>query len=115
VSDESTRPDRLSCVEAQPFRPDSLVGSFFHGDVERGWQGCVVAEPAPGVYLLELFEWFMGSSSAQQLVHIEEMTGWRFYDTTEWMNSAYEHGVKQRWEHERAEKKDVAAEVAVDA
>lgn len=83
---------------------DSLVGSFFHSTVEHGWQGLVVAEPRPGIYLVELFSWVMGDPTHQQLIPIEEMTGWRFYDDTEWMNNAYKHGGVQRtWDRQRAE------------
>jgi hypothetical protein len=101
--DKTTTRNRLAAAEAQPARADSLVGSFFHGDVERRWQGCVVAEPIAGVYLVELFGWLVGDSTEQQLVRIEDMAGWAFYDSADWMNNAYEHGgVKERWDRARA-------------
>jgi hypothetical protein len=90
-------PDRLAAVDATEFSPASLVGSYFHSFKERDghqrtvWQGCVVAEPAPGYYLVETFEWIAGGSHSQQLVRIEDMTGWQFYDTAEWMNNEYEN------------------------
>jgi hypothetical protein len=103
-NDEGTkRADRLSVVALAPLAPDSLVGSFFHSDAKRGWQGAVVAEPHPGVYLVELFEWIAGSSTSQHLVRIEDMAGWQFYDTAEWMDSVYNHGLKQQWASEREE------------
>lgn len=77
----------------------SLVGSFFHADVTRQWQGCVVAEPAPGVYLVELFDWIAGSSTHQRLVPIEEMTGWSFYDSDDWMIKSIDV-VQRKWEAE---------------
>ncbi len=95
---KQARQDRLSIAAEKNFAVDSLVGSFFHTDPERQWQGCVVAEVAPGVYLVELFEWIAGSSSGQRLVRIEEMSDWTFYDSSEWMSNAYEHGVRRRWE-----------------
>jgi hypothetical protein len=99
------RSDRLSKVDSQELRPDSLVGTYFHSDAERGWQGCIVAEPAPGIYLVETFSWIVGDSHDQSLVRIEDMLGWHFYDDHEWMNNSYEHGgLKQRWEHERAQR-----------
>lgn len=81
----------------------SLIGSYFHSDAERSWQGIVLAEPAPGTYLVELFEWSNGAGSEQRLVTVRDMlaTGWRFYDTAEWMNTAYERTVARRWETER--------------
>lgn len=98
-----TRMDRLSDVEGRPFASDSLVGSFFLSTYERGWQGCVVAEPRPGIYLVELFSWAMGESVDQQLVPLEDMAGWSFYDSAKWMVNAYDHGVAARWERQRAE------------
>lgn len=85
---------------------NSLVGSFFHSGARPGWQGCVVAEPAPGVYLVELFSWMMGQSTVQHLVRLDRMIdeGWRFYDDADWMNDAYEHGGLQTlWDREREE------------
>lgn len=89
--------DRISMAVEMPATPASLLGSFFHSykkDEETGrqrvqWQGCVVGEPAPGFYLVETFSWIMGESFDQQLVRIEDMVGWSFYDTVEWMNNAY--------------------------
>lgn len=90
------------------FASDSLVGSFFHSTDPPGWQGCVVAEPQPGLYLVELFSWFMGDSTEQVLVPVGQMTGWQFYDTAEWMTNVYEHGLKQRWEIARKERSEGA-------
>jgi hypothetical protein len=106
MTDESTIRNRLISVAAQPVTTDSLVGSFFHADAERGWQGCVVAQPMPGVYLVELFGWGAADSPGQQVVRIDDMGEWTFYDTAEWMNRVYEHGaVKERWEREREQRR----------
>jgi hypothetical protein len=106
MTDQSTTRNRLSSVAVQPFGTDSLLGSFFHANAERGWQGCVVAQPMPGVYLVELFGWGATDSPGQQVVHIEDMREWTFYDTAEWMNRVYEHGgVKERWERERDQRR----------
>lgn len=106
MTDESTSRSRLTSVAAQPVTIDSLVGSFFHANAERGWQGCVVAQPMAGIYLVELFGWGAADSPGQQVVHIEEMREWTFYDTAEWMNRAYEHGaVTERWEREREQRR----------
>lgn len=95
----ANRLDRLSMVGLESLAPGSLVGSFFHSDAKRGWQGAVVAEPRPGIYLVELFEWLAGSSASQHLVRIEDMAGWQFYDTAEWMTNTYDHGgLKRQWE-----------------
>jgi len=101
MSDMNTeRADRLSSAgSSAELDPNSLVGSFFHSDRKRHWQGCVVAEPAPGLFLVELFS-SVGpvESTYQRLVPIEEMTEWRFYDTFEWMDEAYERVIKKLWE-----------------
>src|SRR5262245_33047496 len=103
-SPKSARTDRLSSAGQQLLSSDSLVGSFFHSDSARGWQGCVVGEATPGVYLVELFSWLAGDSTHQKLVRLEDMTGWQFYDTAEWMNNAYQHGgLQQEWDRERGD------------
>jgi hypothetical protein len=98
-----SRPDRLSVVAEGSLRTDSLVGSFFHSTATPGWQGCVVAEPVPGRYLCELFSWLAGDSTQQVLVSIDEMRDWAFYDTAEWMQTAYDLSVRNKWDRERVE------------
>lgn len=90
--DKSKRADRLNQADQRELNPDSLVGSYFHSDADRQWQGCVVAEPAPGIYLVELFSWLAGDSTEQYLIRIGDMAGWQFYDTIEWMKNTYEYG-----------------------
>ena len=95
--------DRLSTASTKELGPGSLVGSFFHSRADNGWQGCVVAEPAPGIFLVQLFEWLIGASGCQQLVPIGEMSkSWRFYDDADSMNLACEHEVQRRWDHSSA-------------
>jgi hypothetical protein len=96
----SERTDRLSsAASTAELDPNSLVGSFFHSDRKRHWQGCVVAEPALGVFLVELFSWVGPvESTYQRLVRLEEMMEWRFYDTADWMDEAFERVVKKLWE-----------------
>jgi len=105
--------ERLSEEEAQR-KPDrnSLVGSWFLGTADNGVQGCVVAEVSPGVYLIELMDWFVGASTHQELVYLHEMKEWRFYDSNKWMVDDYEHGVKFRWE--AARRREEAADAAQD-
>lgn len=86
-----SKKDRLSSL-GDSLLPGSLVGSYFHGD---DLQGCVVAEVAPTIYLVETFEWLAGSSHSQRLVKLEQMMGWRFYDDSEWMKNAYEEKRKR--------------------
>lgn len=101
VSEPNVERDRLDVVSVAALSPASLVGSFFHSFDDADpkqveWQGCVVAEPVPGVYLIENFSWFMGESTHQRLVRLEDMAGWVFYDTVEWMNNAYEARYRPR-------------------
>ncbi|WP_132975127.1 hypothetical protein [Pseudonocardia dioxanivorans] len=94
--------DRLAVAVSVKANPASLVGSFFHGQGEkwRGYQGCVVAEPAPGFYLCEFFDWLVGGSKNQQLVRIEDMIDWWFYDDADWMSNTYENDLRHRWDCE---------------
>jgi hypothetical protein len=99
--DQDKRQDRLTLASDKTLDAGTLIGSYFHSNADHGWQGCVVAEPAPGTYLVELFSWVMGESTCQLLVRLDEMFGWQFYDDAGWMKNAYEHGVEQRWDRER--------------
>jgi hypothetical protein len=83
-----TKNDRHASVDATPLQASSLIGSYFHSDAERGWQGVVVAEPHDGIYLVETFSWISGESHVQRLVKIDDMLEWRLYDTAEWMNNS---------------------------
>jgi predicted Rossmann-fold nucleotide-binding protein len=53
------------------------------------WQGTVTAEVAPGLFLLQLFEWIAGTETNQVVVPVADMTYWRIYDSAEEMNEAY--------------------------
>ena len=61
----------------------------------------MVAEPAPGIYLVELFEWLTGSSHWQRLARIEDMADWTFYDYADWMQNTYEHRLNGRRDRNR--------------
>ena len=81
-------------------RPEtSLIGCYFHSINPRGkveWQGQVIGRPEPGVYLLQLFEWFHGDPNVCRLVKVEDMHGWLFYRDNESLLFAYEHGVARK-------------------
>jgi hypothetical protein len=79
-------------------------------DHARGWQGCVVAEPSPGVYLVETFDWLVGASVAQALVSLGDMKDWTFYDDTEWMGNHYRERIERLWEHKREQEAEAKAE-----
>ena len=94
LSDPELDRKRGPLAEQTLLLPHSLVGSFFHADEARKWQGIVVANPEPGFYLVECFEWGFGHPCWQQIVHIQEMKGWRFYDSSEWMIDRQESAEK---------------------
>jgi len=100
------KPDRITmATDRAAFRTptaDSLVGLYFHSDAERGWQGCVIARPEPGFYLVETFDWIIGQSHSQHLVRIEDMLAWQFYDTAKWMNNMHCDGVNGEWRARRS-------------
>jgi hypothetical protein len=72
----------------------SLVELWFHSFTNDKnhpfeWQGRVVKEERPGVYLVQLFEWIEGYASELKVVELSDMKGWVFYKTNEEMNFAY--------------------------
>lgn len=79
--------------------PDSLVGSYFHrvenGEIE--WEGIVVGEMQPGMYLLHVTSGLEGAAThhAQVILGLEHLTAkddgyeFRFYDNEETMRLAY--------------------------
>lgn len=89
---------RTDALENRELSPDSLVGSYFLGNDTKQWQGVVVAEPAPGIYLVERFSRLVPGSIEQILVRIEDMMDWHFYDDADWMSNAYRQGFSRRWE-----------------
>ncbi|WP_116200945.1 hypothetical protein [Amycolatopsis circi] len=92
--------DRLASVTRSALIPDSLVGSYFYSDAARKWRGCVVAEPAPGYYLVEKFGWVLANESVEQaLVKIEDMLDWRFYDSADWFHNSLDDA-RSRWGYE---------------
>lgn len=88
--------------------PDSLIGSFFYSDQARGWQGLVVAEVHPSVYLVQLYSWLDGGCTNQRLIRLDDMidSGWMFYESAEEMHHAYETGriYTTGWKHPKSEK-----------
>jgi len=88
--------NRLSDLAHTKLTPNSLVGSYFYSDAARGWRGCVVAEPSPGVYLVEVFGWLSYDSVEQVLINIEDMVDWRFYDNVTWLDNSLDDA-RRRW------------------
>jgi len=71
----------------------SLIGSWFVAvdpEAKVVSQGCVVAEPSGGTYLVEVIK--DEDIRYQRLVPIDVMVedGWAFFDSQEWMQAAFE-------------------------
>src|SRR5579863_3690707 len=82
-------------------KSESLIGKFFHSyDKETGlvmsWQGHVIGEPTPGIFLVQLFSWIMGEPTDQLVIPISQIVEehWKFYDTHDEWNFAYQHRYK---------------------
>jgi hypothetical protein len=60
-------------------------------------------------YLLQLFEWFLGTETNQTLVPPTEMSHWLFYDSAEEMTEYYR---KYCYRMDAREKQEKAAEAA---
>ena len=71
---------------------DGLIGKFFHSlkDGDICWQGQVLSEIKNDYYLVQLYEWLLGSPNKQVLVPFSVMVTWQFYDTAEQMEYQYE-------------------------
>jgi len=89
-----TKPEMQKTKEPQPL---SLVGRAFHtfedrdGDRTIKYQGIVRGKITESVYLVQYFEWIMGEPSTLELVTLDGMMGWQFYEDTEHMGFWYEH------------------------
>jgi hypothetical protein len=73
-------------------RMNDLKGHFFHSYNKDGlveWQGKVISNPEPGIYLVQLYEWFVGAESCRKLVNIQDMIQWSFYETNKEMANSY--------------------------
>lgn len=80
--------------KARPAK-NPLIGQFFHS-LKSGqicWQGRVISEPMPGVFLVQLYEWAFGEPNVRRMVKAGDMVDWLFYPTAEDWNYSAEHGV----------------------
>ena len=73
---------------------DPLIDQYFHSfdaNDEIQWQGQVLHLIKPGIYLCQMYDWFVGMPSSQELFTAEQMvTGkFRFYfDVDYWRKQA---------------------------
>lgn len=77
-----------------------LTGRYFHSFEPDGWlvcwQGQVIADAGPGLYLVQLFEWFFGAESMQKIVRLADMRDWCFYATADEMTASYDRVLSLR-------------------
>lgn len=63
-------------------RPN-IIGKYFHTfpGGKLTWQGQVLNQLAPGKYLVQLYEWFLGGLDDEIIVTIDRMIDerWNFY------------------------------------
>jgi hypothetical protein len=62
---------------------NSLIGKYFltfEKDRKLKWQGQVIAEPNPGYYLCDLFEWISGTRNKTMLIRVDGMRGFDFFN-----------------------------------
>lgn len=107
--------ERLIPDEAKPGTStvNGLVGHFFHsfhteddGCKLVNWQGQIIAQVEPGVYMVETYDWLMGSTYNRLIVPLTDMADWSFYDDDEWMRNTYHNVFSQRSDrHSEHEKK----------
>jgi hypothetical protein len=86
----------MAKAKVKPKVVPTIVGQYFltfpsdngkKGNVH--WQGQVLAEQTPGVFLCQLYEWMVGCMSDTILVRIDRMVDehWDFYERAEdWRN-----------------------------
>ena len=87
------RPNRKRKSEVIPQRRVPPAGQWFHSfnDLnEIEWQGQVLSSVGGDMFLVQLYEWFVGSPSVKKLVSSSQMAGWSFYDAAEDMRKRYE-------------------------
>jgi hypothetical protein len=78
---------------------DPLVGKFFHSytaDRKLCWQGYVLKRvPGTDLYLVKLFEWLSGFPSNMEVVKVDTMVGWSFYNSEAAWNQAATERMRQ--------------------
>lgn len=99
---EQARRNRIDTASATDLQANSLVGSYFHIHAEKK-AGLVVAEPSPGVYLCELFARAKKDAGHQELVWLDEMRSWQFFDDAELMWDSFDGRDKVTWNRKRPE------------
>lgn len=80
-----------------------MIGKFFHSKNEKGmlkYQGRIIDQPSKDMFMVEIYDWFMGDKQSEQLVSFIDMKNWIFYDSSELMQHSYEHGAAREFRHD---------------
>jgi hypothetical protein len=94
-------------VAAEPEQEDiiiskTFVGSFFHADSDRQWQGYVLEALGDGYFFVVTYSWLSGHEYTRHVVRITDMAQWRFYPSDEAMRLNSEN-VQAIWKREIGE------------
>lgn len=98
IADSRTR---ATSQPATPQIPGSLVGKCFHIPKQQddgcrtiAYQGEIMAEVTEDVFMIRYFDWLHGTPvGSQEMVFLEDMVGWLFYDGAEEMRYAYQYRI----------------------
>jgi hypothetical protein len=92
----SERESRATIASESPFNPLSLVGSWALYQGEHIEQALVVAEPNPGVYLVEVYDLVTDEPVRQRIVRLDDFAKlddeggtWEFFDSAEAIKVAF--------------------------
>lgn len=90
------RESRKTIASESPLNPISLVGSHCLHRGERIEQALVVAEPQPGIYLLEFCDIVTDEPRHQRIVKLDDLAKlddeggtWEFYDSIDAVREAF--------------------------
>ena len=78
----------------------TFVGKYFLTPPDEGEfpcvnrQGRVVGEPSSETYVIQLYSWWDGRPTTQEIVSFDGMRGWRFYETHQRWLDAGEIGMR---------------------
>jgi len=77
---------------------DRLVGTFFHTYENESiqYQGQVLSRVSGLTYLVQLYEWLLGTPSEQRIESAENMAAWKFYDAADDWRYEYELYVSRK-------------------
>lgn len=72
-----------------------LVGHWFHTYDAKNpqrivYQGQILKSIEPDSFLVQLYDWILGSPGKQRLARLSQMAAWTFYDSAADMQAAYE-------------------------